>query len=355
MPSERWVDVRNVMETVMRSRGVPGLVLAVARGEEPPDYVCMGTDSDGVPLGEDTVFNVASITKLATALSVLRLVDDARFGLDDPLSHFLPTSAAAQPGVTIRRLLAHTSGLPLDRPSGGALYDSRLDWPTLARACLNRGLETAPGQRVQYSNSGYGLLALVVERETGSPFPEALERLVLRPLGIQAWLGVEPPVPPARLAGVRGEHAGTEIEPFNSRFWRSLALPWGGIATTAGGALGLVRAFLNPSSGFLLAETRREATSNQSGDLSGGQYPPLVWSRATWGLGPELRDHKAPHWAPQEASPTSFGHAGASGCVAWADPVANVSWTIVGTAVADSGWLIRGAPPIGAAILRAEA
>lgn len=265
---------------------------------------------------------MASVTKLATALVVLRALE-----LDEAL----------------RRLLSHTSGLPLDVAPEVAPYRPGLDWPTLRAACLATQPVREPGSYVQYSNTGYGVLAARVEEATGLDFPRALGQLVLRPLGIEGYLGGELPRPPARLADVRGSSAGTELEPYNSAFWRSLAAPWGGLITDARGALALVRAFLE----------RPEATANQTDDLPGGMARPLVWERCPWGLGPEVKGDKAPHWSPPSASPRSFGHAGASGALAWADAERGVAWAILGARTADSGWLLRQGSAIGEAILSA--
>ena len=71
-------------------------------------------------------------------------------------------------------------------------------------------------------------------------------------------------------------------------------------------------------------------------------------------LGPELRGTKGPrHWAPPSASPGSWGHAGATGCVAWHDPAAEVAWFIAGTRTAENGWLLDAGPRVGAAVLQA--
>lgn len=153
------------------------------------------------------------------------------------------------------------------------------------------------------------------------------------------------------LTGLRGAHVGTAIEPFNSAFWRSLALPWAGLVTTLDGAFGLLRAFRGQPAGLLRPATRDDAIFNQTENLPGGFVPPLVWPRCPWGLGPEIRDEKRPHWAPPTASPASYGHSGASGCVVWADPTRDVAWGIVGTRTSDNGWLVRRGPAIGAAIL----
>lgn len=335
----------------MQSGQVPGILLAVARDGAPTRYLVAGADASGNPLRADTLFLVASITKLATALAALRLVDAGSLDLDEPLSRYLPATASAQPGVTLRTLLAHTSGLPLDIPADAAPYAVGLSWEALRRGCLQTRLEAAPLTRVQYSNVGYGLAAIVVETITGQPFAQALQELVLGPLHIEGYLGATPPRAVATLANVRGQHAGSELEPFNSAFYRSLALPWAGLITSADGALALVRAFAGEPANFLKPHTREAATRDQSHGLSGGFAPPLLWKPCPWGLGAELRGSKTPHWVPPEAGATSFGHSGASGCIAWASPAANVAWALLGTRTADSGWLLRRGPAIGAAIL----
>lgn len=345
--------VRPAVAAVVEAGRTPGLVVALARGDGPPQQIVVGGDGAGRPLAADSLFPIASVTKLATALALLRLADSGDLGVDDPLAEHLPDAAAAQPGVTLRALLSHTAGLPIDVARADAPYAPGLGWAALARACLATPLERAPRTRVQYGNVGYGLLALVVERRTGQGFAAALDALVLAPLGVEAYLGVEPPRPPAALSGVRSSHTGGPLEPFNSPFWRALALPWAGLITTAAGALALVRACGGHPAGFLSPGTLAEMTANQAGDLGGGLAPPLLWPRCPWGLGPDLRGEKTPHWAPAEASPGSFGHSGASGCLAWADPAADLAWSIHGARTADSGWLLRSAPQLGAALLRA--
>jgi beta-lactamase class C len=344
--------VRDVVAEAMQRGQAPGLALAVARGDRPIEYLIAGADALGTPLTRDTLFPVASITKLATALAVLRLADSGALALDDPLDQHLPSAAAAEPGVTLRKLLCHTSGLPLDVSASSAPYTRGLDWATLATASLLTSLEAPPDTRVQYSNVGYGLLAVVVEQRTGKDFSSALADLVLGPLGVEAYLGVEPPRAPAVLAGVRGEHSGTDLEPFNSAFWRGLAFPWGGLVTTVDGALGILRAYQGVPAGFLSPAIRAEAIRGHTGDLGGGFITPLIWSPCPWGLGPEVRGQKSPHWTPPAAGPDSFGHSGASGALAWAAPAHDVAWAILGARTADNGWLLRRGPSIGAAILK---
>lgn len=330
---------------------VPGLALLYRHGTDNSNPLFLGTDAAGIPVTAESLFIVASITKLATALTILRLVDGGALTLDDPLAKFLPGARAAQNGVTIRTLLCHISGLPQDLPNEHALYGTPIGWKELAQECLRVALEVPPHTRVLYGNVGYGLLALVVEHLTQKSFLDALTALVLQPLQIEGYLGNEPPRLPMRLADVRSRHTGTDIEPYNSHYYRALGLPWSGLITTAEGALKLVRAFAGEPRAFLSDAMRREATRNQTDGLAGGYGGRFDYPRAPWGLGVDIRGEKNPHWTPSNASRDTFGHAGASGCVVWHDPEKNISWAIFGTRTADNAWLVRGAPKIGQAIL----
>jgi beta-lactamase class C len=329
----------------LRATGLPGngrpeheLPESQASGNANPAVLALG----GVP--PDALFPVASVTKLATALAVLRLVAAGDLGLDDPLSHHLTHAAAAVEGVTLRTLLCHTAGLPDDVAPARAPYARGLTWRQLGDACLATDLHRAPLTHVTYSNVGYGLLALVVEQRTGRPFAASLQELVLEPLAIEGYLGADLPRPPAKVSGKLGEHGGTDLEPFNSFFWRSLAMPWAGLLTTAAGALALVAAFagLAPKPDFLPAELLATATGDQTGGLRGGFTGWIEWSPCPWGLGPELLGRKTPHMLGPGASPHSFGHSGYSGSLAWCDPHAaggrGVAFAILGGTRHARGW-----------------
>lgn len=342
--------VRQTFENLQTTYQLPGLVLVVGHADEPAISLRLGTDAAGAPLLEESLFPVASITKLATALTVLRLVDAGLLTLDTPLSDLLPEAAAAQAGVTLRTLLSHTSGLPSGRPDDAVAWTEQTTWPKVTQAWLRTPLAAAPQTRVDYSNVGYGLLGLAVERLTGEPFPMALHTQTIEPLGIEAYLGVEPPRIPALIADPSTSYP-PSISWWNSEFWRSFPLPYTNLVTTAAGTLALIRAFQDVPAKFLHADTCAEATHNQVGQLGGGFTGIYELGHCPWGLGPSLSLMRP--FPSATANHPSFGHAGLTGCIAWADPAVRVAWAILGTRMGDNGWTNQAFPAISAAILAA--
>ncbi|NBU63108.1 MAG: class A beta-lactamase-related serine hydrolase [Chloroflexia bacterium] len=324
---------------------LPGLVLGYQYGYDAPVITAYGVDGAQHALTTDSLFPVASITKLALSLAILQLIDHGLIALDEAIGTYVNDIIPASAPLTIRSLLCHASGLALDLADKDGLYAIGLDWPKLAQECLNSPPAKPAWSGVQYSNLGYGLLGILIERMTGQRCADALSSLVLTPLGIRGCLGNPTDLAVATIADVRGRHRGTALETFNSPFWRNLALPWGGLCTDAAGALALVDAFL-PHSDFLTPDLRDIALGDHTRGRAGGFMPPLWWNPSPWGLGPELRGTKAPHWVSPQFAPTSFGHSGASGMVVWADESSMVRIVMLGARAADSGWMLRHGPQI---------
>jgi beta-lactamase class C len=354
MTERTFASIRPRVEQILQQAAMPGAVVAVARDGRPIEHLVVGTDARGSELTPDSLFPVASITKLATALAVLRLSDTGALDYEDRLDAYLPEAAAARSGATLRMLFTHTAGL-----QGMEGYEEALPpasaWAALKAEALRTTPQVAPGTRVLYGDVDYDLLAMVVEHVTGQDFSAACHRLVLDPLGIEASFAGEPPREPAWIGDEPGPHTGTPLEWHNSAYFRSLCLPGSGLVTTAAGALTLVRAFMGTPDDFLRPETRSAATRDQTGGVGGGLFgafdEPAEFPSYPWGLGPELRLHRDPIFAPAQAGPASFGHAGSSGCLVWADPDAGVAWAILGTRHMAGWW---GAPlfgELGAAVL----
>jgi CubicO group peptidase (beta-lactamase class C family) len=139
----------------------------------------------GVRATPATNFRLASVTKQFTAAAVLLLAEDGRLGLDDPVRRWLPSLPPGADAVTIRHLLTHTSGLVdyEDLMAPGATAQVH-DADVLALLEGERRLYFAPGSAWRYSNSGYALLALVVERASGRSFADFLHERIFAPLGM---------------------------------------------------------------------------------------------------------------------------------------------------------------------------
>ncbi|MGK5039998.1 serine hydrolase domain-containing protein [Janthinobacterium sp. GB1R12] len=145
-----------------------------------------------VPMQADTRMQVGSVGKVALALGVLRLISEDKLTLDTPLQQVLPELALRNPWlasdpVRIRHLLAHTSGLDNVRFWQAFSLQPAPDTP-LAEAFDGGGnllrVRTRPGSRYAYSNMGYGLLGMVIERVTGQPYERYLDAQLLQPLGM---------------------------------------------------------------------------------------------------------------------------------------------------------------------------
>lgn len=180
---------------------------------------------------------------------------------------------AGPPGSSVRHLLCHASGLSFD------------DSTVLAE----------PATRRIYSNTGYDALAVHLTSRTGWPWTDYVTEAVLDPLGMTS----------SELVGPAGS----------------------GLRSSADDLALLASELLTPT--LLTAVTAREMRQPQFPDLDGvvpgyGQQRPCPW-----GLGPELKGTKTPHWTAGGSSPATFGHFGAAGSFLWVDPDARVAAVFV--------------------------
>jgi CubicO group peptidase (beta-lactamase class C family) len=173
---------------------VPGASVLVLRDGEPVVRAGYGmSDMEAhTPATATTNYRLASVTKQFTAASILLLAEDGRLKLDDRVRKWLPSLPKAAEPITIRHLLTHTSGL-ID-------YEDVIPEtfkPQLHDADVLRLLESQdrtyfkPGSSYRYSNSGYALLALIVERASGRTFATVLRERIFQPLGMSNTVAYE--------------------------------------------------------------------------------------------------------------------------------------------------------------------
>lgn len=183
MDVERQVHrADDILADAIKRRLFPGAVVLIAHRGNIIHQAAYGTtmydDPSSQPVTTDTIYDIASLTKMFTATAALQLYDTGVLDLDAPAASYLPGLRAS--GVLIRHLLTHTSGLSLRLSS---LRDSS---PDDIRAAIY-ALEPAepPGTRVAYVNVNTLILGDIVARIAGKPLDGVISDLILNPLGMQ--------------------------------------------------------------------------------------------------------------------------------------------------------------------------
>ena len=166
---------------------VPGASLLVVRDGVPVVRRSYGMANleDGSVATPAANYRLASVTKQFTAASVLLLAEDGRLNLDDRLRNWLPSLPPATDAITIRHLLTHTSGLvDYEDVMAPDASEQVLDADVLRLLETQDRLYFQSGTSWRYSNSGYALLSLIVERASGQRFPGFLRARIFQPLGM---------------------------------------------------------------------------------------------------------------------------------------------------------------------------
>lgn len=301
----------DVIDRALAERRIVGAVVLVARGGQLA-YARAAGDADrerALPMALDTVFRLASVTKPIVAAAALAMAERGDLPLDAPLSRWLPDFRPNAPGgapaeITIGQLLTHTSGLSYGflQPEGGpylaAGVSDGLDLPdrSMADNLARLGeieLFFPPGAAWNYSVS-LDVLGAVMEQAAGTPLPQLIDELVLRPLGMAAsgfyvasadqlatpYIDGLPPRPMQEpdvspfldLSGIRYSPA---------RATRPASFPSGGagMVGTAGDVMKLLEAVRVGGGPILSSAAAASMLSNQIGDLVVTTHGP------GWGFG----------------------------------------------------------------------
>lgn len=191
MDPGRLAAARRCISALATQRGAAGLQYLVVRDREPLVELCHGVAdcARNREVSSDTTFNAYSIAKTLTAAAVIALAQSGRVDLDAPVGTAADIDGLAAFG-SIRETLLHRAGFPNPNPLPWihlAESHDRFDEPSFVRAQLSRLAGTRRSRAAsRYSNLGYMLLGLVIERAAGAPFASSIREWVLEPLGLRA-------------------------------------------------------------------------------------------------------------------------------------------------------------------------
>jgi CubicO group peptidase (beta-lactamase class C family) len=337
-----------------------GAQLAVYRRGELVVDLWTGQDpAAGRPYGEDTITVLMSCTKAVVALIVHRLAEQGILDVEAPVARYWPEFGVnGKEGVTVAHLLTHSAGLSGFPPEAGIDPEAMLDWDRSCRALAAMAPLWPPGSAYAYHAITYGyLLGEVVRRATGRTIGRQLADDVAGPLGLDLWIGL-PQAEQARVARhFRPNPAGGEagwialfkaggadvesalvktfvqmfvvtdqlIDAMNTDAFRAAEIPAGNGIGTARSLAKLYASAIGEVDGFRLVSeaTLAKATQPRTDGLTGPgplARPAAPGSAQRFGLGFEL-----PRNAMPMMSPRSFGHPGAGGRVAYADPETGIA------------------------------
>lgn len=138
------------------------------------------------PATADTSFRIGSVTKQFTATAILKLEQEGKLAVNDPISKYLPEYPAPGREITLHQLLTHTSGIPdlLADPEVQAREAQRYTPAELLAVFWNKPLEFPAGSRFAYSNSNYDVLGAIIERVSGRPYAQFLAEELFAPAGM---------------------------------------------------------------------------------------------------------------------------------------------------------------------------
>ncbi|HEX8653721.1 MAG TPA: serine hydrolase domain-containing protein [Allosphingosinicella sp.] len=183
-PSSDAVDA--IVRSGMAAAHIPGLSLTVLRGGEIVRQSNYGWANleHRLPVDAQTAFNIGSASKQIIAAGVMLLVQEGRVELDASISRYIQEVPAHWRPITVRHLLTHTSGLVREAPG----FAPESDQPVMdvVRTAYPLPLLFSPGERFEYSNTGYFILAELIARTSGMPWPRFFHERFFEPLGMTA-------------------------------------------------------------------------------------------------------------------------------------------------------------------------
>jgi CubicO group peptidase (beta-lactamase class C family) len=286
----------------------------------------------------DSIFLLASITKPVTACAMMLLVERGEVSLDDPASMYLPElQGHERKKIRVRDLLSHTSGMPDMLPQNRDLRKENAPLSEFVKGALTTPLLYTPGTDFKYQSMGILLAAEIVERVSGMPLRQFEKEELFDPLGMAgSALGMgDFKIPETVWCGTSSEEP-EEEKSFgpNSPYWRDMGHPWGGMHSTARDLTVLFQTILNQGEyggkRIFSPATVQTMTADQNTHLG-----------RPWGLGWALARSRVWNYFGELVSPATFGHTGATGTVAWADPERELICVVLTNRMVEKGHLLR--------------
>ena len=343
---QRWQNVVEVATNWCESNVLPCVAIVTGTAQTISTQFHAGRQIADKPdrLSDDAIFLIASITKPIVAMAALRLIERGQVSLADRIVDFIPSfGREGKYGIEVRHLLTHTSGLPDMLSDNLELRQSHATLARFVERTCEEPLAFPPGRGVQYQSMGFAILGEIIALITGKTCAQYLRDEFFQPLGmIDTSLGapdewfVGPTPRTARIpdAVVPDAHVSGTDWNWNSRYWRQLGAPWGGLLTSARDlatyAQFMLRMGTTHDGKRLLSPAAIDAaTRNQLEYMR--DVPDEERRCRPWGLGWRL------NWPAHSANfgdllgPRTYGHWGATGTVLWIDPDAGVFTLILTT------------------------
>jgi CubicO group peptidase (beta-lactamase class C family) len=280
--TENWELLSEVVTTVMQTKDVPGVAVGILhQGKIASSGFGVTHVEHSLPVTDETLFQVGSITKTFTATALMQLVEAGKLELDATAQSYLPAfrvvDEEASTGATLRHLLTHTGGWVGDFFRSTGMGADALSKYVAEMAGLE---QLAPvGTIWSYCNSGFSVAGRILEVVTEKPYEAALQELLLEPIGLSNTYFDPGDVIPHRFA------VGHDVTPNGPQ----VALPWPlpRFAYPAGGIVTHVRDLLRYAQ-FCLDDGRTEDGTRLLAPETMAQMQAahtIVWGKETWGLG----------------------------------------------------------------------
>lgn len=237
-------ELEQVAQEELKATGTPGAAVAVILGERVVFAKGFGVASveSREPVTVDTLFRIASTTKMLTAAALASLEEQGKVRFDAPIDRYTKGLDPKIGRLTLHQLLSHTAGLRDESSYSGPHDDAALG--AFVRSWTADYLFTEPGDVYSYSNPGYALAGFVLGEVAGKPYADAMHDLLFEPLGmgrstLRPTLAMTYPFAQAHDATATGPRV-VRPYPDDARFW-----PNGGVFTSVNDFSGFALAFLN--------------------------------------------------------------------------------------------------------------